>query len=77
MMSAEKQTNPDVEHQFVTATLSEGQRIRGRTKYTIYKNHSFVEFLGVPYAEVPIGRLRFKVRICIVLEVIWPLYCYL
>lgn len=37
--------------------------VRGMQKSTFFRNISYHAFLGVPYAEKPIGDLRFKVRI--------------
>lgn len=53
------------EGEFVTVTLSGCHRIRGRTQQTIYANRTFVAFKGIPYAEPPVGQLRFKVSICV------------
>lgn len=36
--------------------------IRGVKQYTLFRNVSYYSFRGVPYAEKPIGNLRFKVR---------------
>lgn len=35
--------------------------VRGKLKYTLYRNVSYYSFLGIPYAEKPIDDLRFKV----------------
>lgn len=46
---------------YVTVTLDGLHRIRGQTEQTIYENRTFVAFRGVPFAEAPVGKLRFKV----------------
>lgn len=35
--------------------------VRGLHKYTLFRNVSYCSFLGIPYAEKPIGNRRFKV----------------
>lgn len=37
-------------------------KIRGLRQTTLIKEVDFYSFKGIPYAESPIGRLRFKVR---------------
>lgn len=37
--------------------------IRGQKLYTLFKNKEYLSFKGIPYAEPPIDRLRFKVNI--------------
>lgn len=46
-----------------SVTLAGGSTIRGRIMQTIYDNRTFVAFKGIPYAEPPVGHLRFKVSI--------------
>lgn len=42
-------------------------RVRGRLNYTLFRNISYYSFLGIPYAEKPIGDLRFKVEMLLIL----------
>lgn len=35
--------------------------VQGVRKYTLLKNMEYYSFKGIPYAEPPIGSLRFKV----------------
>lgn len=37
--------------------------VRGNYDQTAWTGQSFMQFRGIPYAEAPIGELRFKVRI--------------
>lgn len=53
----------DANGNYVTVTLDGRHRIRGQTEYTIYENRPFAAFRGVPFAETPVGRLRFKVSL--------------
>lgn len=46
---------------YVTVTLDGRHRILGQTEQTIYENRTFMAFRGVPFAEAPVGHLRFKV----------------
>lgn len=46
---------------YVTVTLDGRHRIRGQTQQTLFENRTYFDFKGVPYAEAPIGDLRFKV----------------
>lgn len=39
--------------------------LRGRAAFDI-KGHKFYSFKGIPYAEPPIGKLRFKVRFIVI-----------
>lgn len=48
---------------YVTVTLDGRHRVRGQTEHTIYDNRPFVTFRGVPYAETPVGHLRFRVSV--------------
>lgn len=54
---------------YVTVTLDGRHRIRGQTEQTIYENQTFVAFKGVPFAEAPVGRLRFKVSLKNLIEI--------
>lgn len=38
-------------------------RIRGIREFTFFENKPFHSYRGIPYAEKPIGSLRFKVNI--------------
>lgn len=42
--------------------------IRGVQKYTLFRNVSYYSFVGVPYAEKPIGNLRFKVQLPLIYQ---------
>lgn len=35
--------------------------VKGRLEYTLWGNQSYYAFRGIPYAEPPLGDLRFKV----------------
>lgn len=52
----------------VNGVISEHKRVhthdgivRGQLKQTLFRNVSYYEFLGIPYAQKPVGDLRFKV----------------
>lgn len=45
----------------VSVKLSNGNEVRGRELKTLYANRSYFSFKGIPYAEPPVGELRFKV----------------
>lgn len=47
--------------EFVTVTLAGRHRIRGQSQQTIYGDKTYVAFKGIPFAEAPVGQLRFKV----------------
>lgn len=36
--------------------------VRGKSQVTIFENRQYFAFKGIPYAEVPVKNLRFKVR---------------
>lgn len=38
-------------------------RVRGITAITLFDENPYASFKGIPYAEPPIGRLRFKVYV--------------
>lgn len=39
-------------------------QIRGSTKRTLLIQRPYFSFKGIPYAKIPIGDLRFKVKKC-------------
>lgn len=46
----------------VTVDLADGQgAVRGNFGQTTWTGQSFVQFRGIPFAEAPIGDLRFRV----------------
>lgn len=52
-------TNGELNEHRIVETLN--GCVRGHLKHTLYKNVSYYAFLGIPYAEKPIGNLRFQV----------------
>lgn len=65
------QSSSDQVDGIVSVALPSGAQIRGREQHTFYANREYVAFKGVPYAEAPVGTLRFKVRSnvqCILVE---------
>lgn len=47
--------------EIVTVSLKNGTQIRGLLRQTLFKDRTYAAFRGVPFAEPPIGKLRFKV----------------
>lgn len=44
--------------------------IRGKLSKTLYDEHPYYSFKGIPYAEPPVKQLRFKVCTLVVIEVL-------
>lgn len=47
-------------HNAPTATLSSGLKVHGKTRKEASSSSSLDEFLGVPFAQPPVGDLRFR-----------------
>ena len=52
--------NSRVDEVTVTVNTRNGQ-VRGHRAYTIFEQKLFYTFKGIPYAQPPVGGLRFKV----------------
>lgn len=46
--------------EFITIATKDGS-VRGRTLTTLFDDKEYIAYKGIPYAEVPIRNLRFKV----------------
>lgn len=51
----------------VEVSLKQGGLV-GKVEKTLYKKQDYVSFRGVPFAEAPIGELRFQVSIKVLYE---------
>lgn len=40
-------------------------QVRGQEEFTLFENKSYFAFRGIPFAEPPVGELRFKVKLLI------------
>lgn len=45
----------------VAVSLGNGSQIRGVEQKSLYEKRTYVAFKGIPFAEPPVGKLRFKV----------------
>lgn len=52
---------PDTICDTIVSFKTNGTAILGRKQYTILDNRPFIAFYNIPFAEPPIGHLRFKV----------------
>jgi carboxylesterase type B len=47
-------------------------KVKGKT-YVFDDGHSASAYLGIPYAKPPVGKLRFKVSLAVVMKQLKPL----
>ena len=62
VLSARSDTNDNVLKDEVTVIVNTANgQVRGHKAYTLFDEKIFYTFKGIPYAEPPVGSLRFKV----------------